>query len=356
MLKWLTVVLVGIVVMASSSGVALIEAQGSNSVTILVVDDFTGSDLEILNPQGVDQQDNCAVNLEGQAFATRGFSADPITMPHGELVYAQLEELRGQVGAADTIDLVRVDIHALNTDGVAAQIADAIADHPADFYIVNMSFAILPCEYVQAFADFGSQLLDARDAKDLNRYRGLFQRAVIFYDQTVFPAMSNKAKQAANLDPLQTLFADLGSRIIPVSSAGNFGLDFPFWPGAWSEVISVSGSADSVGFYSTSAWDKKTDMPLLGSNDEQPGKKLRISNYGEVMMPSIYAGMSGELSGTSFAAPRLSIALAVYVSAVGDGYCRTPDNNPALAYQGWNNLTLQQVVQEYCPGMAGYLP
>jgi hypothetical protein len=204
------------------------DAQGTYTVVIVVADDFSGRTLDTIDTGQFDSSDNCTVSLEGQAFAVRGASDAPINETHGDLVYAQLDELIDGAGASSAIDLVPVDIQGMTTDVAADRIADAIDSHPADFYVVNMSFVIIPCEYITGFADFESQMMDARDAKDLNKYRGLFQRAVVFYDNTVFPAMSQRAQNATDLDPLQSLFSSLGSNVIPVAAAGNFGVDFPF--------------------------------------------------------------------------------------------------------------------------------
>jgi subtilisin family serine protease len=142
---------------------------------------------------------------------------------------------------------------------------------------------------------------------------------------------------------------------VPVASAGNFGLDFPFWPGSWGQVISVSASTGE-GFDAPSEWDDRRDTPLLSGEVQGPGQNNRISNYGEVMMPGEYASDSGPVSGTSFAAPRLSFAVALYLAQVDGNFCRTPEGTPALAYGEWDNLTLDQAVQEHCPDMEPYLP
>jgi subtilisin family serine protease len=330
-------------------------AQGSYDVVIIVADDFSGLPLDTVDTGQFDSSDNCTVSLEGQAFAVRGASVDPIDETHGDLVYAQLDELLSDANAGGVIDLVQVDIQGVTTDVAADLISNAIADHPADFYVVNMSFVIIPCEYIAGFADFESQAMDARTAKDLNRFRGLFQRAVVFYDNTVFPSMSNRAQNETDLDPLQSLFTSLRGSVIPVAAAGNFGLDFPFWPGAWGQVISVSAS-EGTGYDAPVSWDKRHDTPLLGAEDLNPGRTTRISNYGEVMMPGEYDSDSGMVSGTSFAAPRLSVAMAVYVSEVGSSYCQQPDGDPALAYGDWDNLTLDQVINDYCSEMGSHLP
>jgi hypothetical protein len=337
------------------AGPVTTHAQGSRSVVILVVDDFTSDEVAADDFTDATAADSCAVNVESQAFAVRGVSAEPVEVTHGELVYGELEELLEDASAESAITLVQVDIHGLTTEAVAEQVADAIDENEADFYVINMSFAIIPCEYVDAFAQYSTQLMDAREAKNLNSYRGLFQRAVVFYDSTVFPVMSHRAQQAQDLDPLQEVLADLSANAVAVASAGNFGLDFPFWPGAWGQVVSVSGSTGE-GYYAPDAWNSRTDTPLLTAETVSAGRQTRISNYGEVMMPGEYTADEGVLSGTSFAAPRLSMAVALYLSEVGSAFCRNDDGFFALASGQWDNLGLDEAAADNCPAMVAYLP
>jgi hypothetical protein len=330
-------------------------AQGNYSVAILVVDDFGGVNLSEV--EGGESGDNCAVNLEGQAYVTRGAVAEgATTLTHGELVYGQLEQMIGEFGAESFVTLVEVDIQGVTTEVAVERITQAITDNPADYYVVNMSIAIIPCEFISAMADMETQLQDAQNKKDKNKHRGLFERAVIFYDGTVFPVNSQKFQEATDLDPLQQLLADLSDNVVAVASAGNFGLDYPFWPAAWGQVVSVSASTGED-FYAPSSWDKRNNAPLLGADTEQKGKKgTRISNFGEVMLPGEYSTDEGMVIGTSFAAPRMSMVMALYLSAVGNAYCRNSVGGPALASGEWDNLTLSEAVDAYCPDMAAYLP
>ncbi len=167
--------------------------------------------------------------------------------------------------------------------------------------------------------------------------------------------MSQRAQDATDLDPLQSVLASMNTTVIPIAAAGNFGMDFPFWPGAWGQVISVSAS-EGTGYDAPAPWDKKKDAPLLGAEELNPGKTTRISNYGEVMMPGEYDSDYGMVSGTSFAAPRLSVAVALYLSEVGGSYCQQPDGDPALSYGEWDNLTLDEAISQYCPDMSTHRP
>ncbi|NPV66018.1 MAG: S8 family serine peptidase [Anaerolineae bacterium] len=338
-------------------------AQEPHAVAILVVDDFGLTDLAAVDFGAFEAGESCAISLEGQAFAVRGATADPLTeQSHGDVVLGQLEEMIAEAGAEEIITLIPVDVHGVSTEVAAERIEAALAEVEADVVLLNMSFAVIPCEYLQAMVDFGGQLLAARDAGNLNRYRSLFQRAVLFYNDTVFPAMSRRSQQAQPnqpLDPLQAYLAEAG--VVAVASAGNFGLNFPFWPGAWPGVVSVSAS-QGQGFYPAQSWDSKTDVPLLTIPGDRPNQRLRISNYGEVMMPGEYAsavaGATSQavIAGTSFAAPRLSMAVALYLAEVGGDYCRDEEGFFALASGEWKNLTLPQAAEAYCPDMLAYLP
>ncbi len=344
-------------------GFAPAGAQEPLTVAILVVDDFGATDLAAVDASAFKAGDSCAISLEGQAFAVRGATADPLAeQSHGDVVLGQLEEMIAEFEAEETITLLPVDVQGVTTAVVAERIEEVLAEVEADAVVLNMSFAVIPCEYMQALIDFGGQLLAARDAGNLNRYRSLFQRAVLFYDSTVYPVMARRPQQAQptqSPDPLQAYLA--GAAVVPVAAAGNFGLNFPFWPGAWAGVVSVSAS-EGQGFYPAQSWDSKTNAPLLSIPGDRPGQRLRISNYGEVMMPGEYAssaatdGAEGIVAGTSFAAPRLSLAVALYLAAAGDNYCRNEEGFFALASGEWKNLTLPEAAQAYCPEMLPYLP
>lgn len=332
----------------------ILQAQSNFVVAILVVDDFTGVDLSALD---VPQSDACAVSLEGQAFFRRGAAAgDPITEPHGELVYAQFEEMVTDLQAEDFVRLVRVDVQGLTTEDVAAAIEQAMLDEPADVYVVNMSFALIPCDFITDLAGFEQQLGNAARANNQNDYRAVFQRAVLFYDQTVFPVNAQSYQEQVDLDPLQAWFDTNNGNVVPIASAGNFGLDYPFWPGAWGQVVSVSGSAGS-GFHAESAWDQRNNTPLLGADTEVRGRKgTRISNFGEIMLPGEYESEFGHVVGTSFAAPRLSMAVALYLSSVGGDYCRGESGTIALDTGEWDNLTLTEAAETSCPDLLPHLP
>ena len=347
--------------------------MGSNTVTIIVADNFPND--ETYTPPA-SNDDTCVMSSETQGYAVRGagyavrgagyavrgasVAENENALTHGQVVVQQIEETLADMGYANDTNITIVEVNISSGDDMVAvnAIETAIADASAsDFIVLNMSFAFVPCEFLEAMEAFGGEFLDANKAGQLNRYRGIFQRAVVFYDNQVFPVNSNKFQNATDLHPLQTVF-ETHSNVIPIASAGNFGLKYPFWPAAFVEVTSVSAS-NGVGFNAAKPWVKQgqgKDEPLLSIQGNGNNQQI-ISNYGEVMLPGEYeVEPNAWIIGTSFAAPRLTALSAVYVSNVGSAYCKTSDGYFGLAYGKYDNLTLAQAISAHCPTMATYAP
>lgn len=330
-------------------------AQSNFSVVILVVDDFTGEPVDAAEIAAAHPEENCAVNLEGQAYATRGASATVAAElpPHGALVEEQLNSLLTTYAPTSDIQVVEVDIHGLSTAEIVDAITVAQLSYSADFYVLNMSFAIIPCEFIEGMIAMEAELSGAQSRNDLNGYRGIFNRAVAFYDRQVFPVNSQRFQEETDLDPLQSFIAANSVNMVAIASAGNFGLRYPFWPGAWGQVISVSASNGEL-FESTPAWDRRTNAPLLRNGTDR--NALLISNYGEVMLPGEFSSeTAGIVSGTSFAAPRLSFLAALLLADQG-AFCLTEEGTPALATGDFTNPTLMTALNESCPALIDYIP
>jgi hypothetical protein len=329
--------------------------QPPNTVTIVVVDNF-----ETTPPEAVETEDGdiCVISAEEQGYAVRGFSDDDTLDAHGDIVSAEIEESLSDLGAnPDDFEIVEVQL-SQDAQVLADDLESAINDASSDYVVVNMSMGLIPCEYMEAMEAFGGEFLEANEAKDLNRYRGIFQRAVVFYDNQVFPAASEAFQDAEDLHPLQSVLAANQSNTVAIASAGNFGLDQPFWPAAWGQVVSVSASSDQ-GFEAPMAWVEQgsdKDMPLL-SVEGQGNNPDRISNYGEVMIPGEYevTDDGGTVAGTSFAAPRLTAVVAVYLANEGS-FCTNNDGFFALATGEFDNQTLSEAVNDNCSAMTPYLP
>jgi hypothetical protein len=147
------------------------------------------------------------------------------------------------------------------------------------------------------------------------------------------------AENSAWLTPIEEEFTDLLDKypdVVFVGAAGNSGFSYPFLPAALDSVISVSslGAALSESCQESKAVD---------------------SNCGEIKLGGEFTPQPN-ITGTSFAAPKLSYLVAVHLLSGGSGTeCTLPDGNvihPVIGYSGgngpWNNLTVEQVTN-ICP-------
>lgn len=129
------------------------------------------------------------------------------------------------------------------------------------------------------------------------------------------------------IDPLFTLFDGFsasGRTVINVASAGNFGFKFPFAPGIWSSVVSVSATGISF-----------------------------TPNDGDVALKGVFDGWEG----TSFSAPRFSLMAARYLLRDGAIPCEGElgrSTVPPLAYAPlydlWVNWSVADASRLYCEG------
>lgn len=352
-----------------SSPVATADEEPNRRVLVLVVDDFRPTH----NPDGtlkshLSDEESCMLNVagagftthgtglatrgawfatrgawfatRGAGFATRGVDGNLfIPESHGDVIYAQLEELDFYYGNGYDIDIIKVQWNNYNVEKLKDAIDKAINDNDDDYgyFVVNMSFAILPCDVVNNFNQYLNELEE-------DEYYDKLEDAGKYLEE-LLEQYSGDHYQYENIIAGR-------SNVIGVASVGNFGLDFPFYPATWDGVIGVSGSDDYNDFYASSPFNNSTQAPLLGWDDEL------VSNYGEVMMPGQYL----DIIGTSYAAPRLSYVIAMYLHEVGVGYCTNDDGYIALDYStnpnsGNNrNLTLQEVADQHCPDLNNYLP
>ena len=341
-----------------------VEAQDDMfSVAIIVVDEFSTVDENTIRDLNFEDGENCAVSIHGQGYVSMGASAENVDELHGNVVISQFEDLLSEYELEDSVSLHSVDIASLTTTSISDGIQAVIDDAQADYYVVNMSFVLLPCEHAGNAKSLQAQLSAARGQGD-NAGRGqAFDDSVSFLTETVIPAASQSFEDIAddeNIDALQSLLSDLGSQAVLVAAAGNFGLDFPLWPAAWENVISVSAS-NGADMLTADSWDSDDDTPLLSVELQRGNSNQfdteRVSNYGEVMMPGEYDHADlGTIIGTSFAAPRLSVIMAWYLSQVGNGHCQADDGSSALAYDKILNLTLNEAIAEHCSGLGDYLP
>lgn len=282
----------------------------------------------------------------GAGFATRGADGSmEINIPHGKIVTWQLEELDYWYGDNVDVNIVKVRANDYRTDRIASLLEKKIRRSDADFIVINMSFAVIPCAMVETLAEYEAELQDSDDYDELIELEARFQELI---DTVWLPQMDTIGD-----DEIGDVIEENISRVIPVASAGNFGLTFPFYPAGWDGVVSVSATEDYTDFTVAGSFDPDTYWPLLGSTAVANGTRtLPVSNYGNVMMPGQYE----DIIGASYAAPRLSYAIGYYLTQVGPDYCRNSDGSFALAYGSYDNLTLNEAMSSYCPGMIDNVP
>ena len=123
-----------------------------------------------------------------------------------------------------------------------------------------------------------------------------------------------------------------------MAAAGNTGLDYPYYPAAEPAAVSVSASFENA--------------PFIGTITERDCAKRKIgdepcSNAGEVLMPGVIDFNGVNYFGTSFAAPRLSLRLAVYLARYGDNVCGLLDmRDPVSTLQDFRDIPLADLPGE----------
>lgn len=285
---------------------------------------------------------NCAIMTEGSGFFDiegsgffdiegSGFfdieGSGGVTVAdvaHGKRVAAEFAYLDEKYGSQVTIDFERVDISGFNMAEISKQIALKIAeirrDDPERPIVVNMSFALVPCESVPTIAIYAALIgeFDPGAEEQLawmrETFRAILDTGILRQDlagETTFDAtmcaVSEEAREVGMCDPND----EKTPPIIFVAASGNgvhveppeqrVGEEYPFYPAAFKEVIAISGNEDESDFLT------------------KPPKAI-WSNDGLILMPGLWNWVNRELNidrmemGTSFAAPRYSYMMALYLT------------------------------------------
>ncbi len=341
------------------------------------------------------QDTNCAVSPEGSAifvtegastfvtegasvFVTEGAStfvtegAAMSAQPHGQRVQKEIVELLTLPQAQG----LNIQWRVLEADGFVfpelAQKLDAMineirAKDSNMRIVVNMSFAIVPCEKVTDIAAYtrllrefvieegGSdlavfeQVLKALYQEDIFHTRpvgeGTFQSEFCPGGESLAACAEYPPDWEPPVGPDRTLyFVAASGNGIKDENGKPLGVDFPFYPAAWKEVIAVSAS------------DDKDHLAVV-----TPGARAEYSNAGLIIMagrwlpdPSNWpqGTVQDWQAGTSFAAPRYSFVVALYLAHpqgvdVGCGVDQLPP--PAATYD-WLNAPPppNKVDQNHC--------
>jgi hypothetical protein len=191
------------------------------------------------------------------------------------------------------------------TSAVMAQKLNAALDAPGGPFVVNMSFAFLPC---LAYADYIRW-----DEKTIS-----IDETFIEYVEalTLKQSPSVSSDEMANLlvaatdtsnDPLKKLlFTDKAIfKHVFVAASGNYGFNTPMFPAQWPWVMDVTGStAKEPNLRSTLLFNKGGIMETGASF------KLEASRF--VLNPNLYPPLKNVYYiGTSFSTPSLSVFSAL---------------------------------------------
>lgn len=214
-------------------------------------------------------------------------------------------------------------------------------------YVLNLSFALVPCKLppdplIEAQFDNYRDLIDAyrNDVKfGRSEWENMIAKSSTDYEEAVSPDATVDIFKGFKCNLVRT---SIGTKrlcelleatqlmtpkvVISVASAGNARLPFPFAPGLFPNVITVSAAEDLEGEHI-------------------------YSNRGEIKMsgihPTLLTVQGDELTGTSFAAPRFSLMAALFL--LHDNTCSADEGWNALSYDDWGDLELSDALRVHCP-------
>lgn len=376
-----------------------------NDVVILVVDDF------VLHSEPVSNYDsneggNCIVQPDGQVYGSTGTnlgdeiprdaSGNPIS--HGDSVYNDIlfqdagiteSPLDDSLGTNPSwlkrfsvlgtergqLIVVGVDTEGYTTQAVADNISSAMTFLGSGYsiqlddgtkrhmdgvsrFVINMSFAIIPCKGIMSLADYNMLLETEDELKDLRdelidlgiSEENEFETILMRYE---YQQLGDGIKLEG--DPLYDLAVDASKNpdVVFVASAGNKGryFPYPFAPAIWDFVISVSSNGVS-----------SEDAPTLDVTNCHRVGIAEYSNCGEIKMDGesrlLVAGVGTPPpalnTGTSYAAPKLSYRIALALLNNEFGMCAS--GSTALSMLGyanesgvWKNKLYNDIVTMNCP-------
>lgn len=266
------------------------------------------------------------------AFVTEGTSL--WDQPHGQRIQLEFEEML-RLPEAQGLD---IRVRVLEADGfvfpeLAAKldqmVAEVRAEDPNMRIVVNMSFAMVPCEkvtdivaYTRLLREFVieeggsdptpfSEVIGALYAEDVFhtplKGEGTFQSEFCPGDEPSAFAICAGLEEQAEVQ--RTIyFVGASGNGLRDESGTLIGVDFPFFPAAWGEVIAISANNDSEHL------------------KEAAAPRAEYSNAGRIIMggtwppdPATWTAVPDSLdqfpqAGTSFAAPRYSFIVALYLA------------------------------------------
>ena len=215
---------------------------------------------------------------------------------------------------------IEAAITSLRND-VASEISNQVNGMPINRFVVNMSFAILPCAEVIDFYNQGQE----------HSFDDYFKSIGISYEQLLVTVLQQG-------EPLTRLFTndgviagELAEALIGVASSGNSGLAFPFAPAIFPVIFSVSAQSAPLELMTPRR------VPLVAYANA--GEFIENGGWIQLVNPAkLYAGPEFPevfYLGTSFSGPALSTSLALELTEGVDVPCVFNGGNvPTVAYAG----------------------
>ncbi len=284
----------------------LLRTDSFSDAAILVVDDFQGGVFTLGQdvydlPQHLTELDESVLN---GLQANRQISHGAVVMNHinallsGTGLYTPSQPEPGVVLWTHNVTNARfvvmaVDTGLVRTSVIERDIREGVNRlrkvYDINRSVVNMSFAIMPCNLLEDFAVAEAQGQVASFYEYLEIIAGNYGLTA---DELLYTLV-----MSVNLtgDPLRDLIetpqTSYGSdEHIYVASAGNFGADFPMFPAGWDGVVSVSGS-------SVDDPEVRPEIPNRHTGNGEP-----LFNAGEILETGAWFALSDPkgLNGSSF--------------------------------------------------------
>ncbi len=261
------------------------------------------------------------------AFVTEGTSL--WDQPHGQRIQMEFEEML-KLPQAQGLDirLQVLDAQGFVFPDIAQKLNEMITDirsqDPNMRIVVNMSFAIVPCEkvtdivaYTRLLREFAgvdgdptafAQVLGALYTEDIfhTTLTGTFQSEFCPQGDSSVICTEYAADQEKTAEHTIYFVGASGNGLLDENGT-RIGLDFPFYPAAWPQVIAISANNGAKHL------------------EEASVPRAAYSNAGRIIMggtwPPDAASWTPQSTldkypqaGTSFAAPRYSFIVALYLA------------------------------------------
>ncbi len=316
-----------------------ISTNVTEDTAILVIDSFGNPTASSPNPYWLNHAINSRNIIDdGRLEAAYVFGI----LPHGVLVFNHISALlQGRLGPSRSASDVSVEwndpssgfrvalfeVDALDYENptsttlVAQKLTDALAAAVSAGYtriILNMSFAILPCDITTDYLIHSGRLSFDEYLKSIGRSTKLdYEQALItptaaFADpvQAVIGQCGQEEEpkgdgQSSSKQDIESLCPSGQVTAIFVGSAGNSHLPYPFYPAAFDKVISVSASQD----------DNLVDYSNYMADTRLTGGWFTLDAY-TAADPSTLVPVNPTIyyRGTSFSGPVKSVCLALNVA------------------------------------------